>query len=446
MPYDTDTEDLFGDDSDTSIASRGRTGSVLHRAEPDALVLVAEIENLKRGDSSSRLDARYNEGVSTPHALLVFKSREDWKPLAVSGGYPKPSNLTWEQIKKAVAEEDKYQSKKNWSSTKGKGNRKSPIVRRLDLDSLRAFGVMPLEQYPSIAICDSCCRPVNAQNLKEHQLVFCHVSEAKSDRKAHGATKASATPGTGGRKRTVSEVGDSDEHHVGEKRVTAREAQKLRAEKRAKLKQEKREQRERERKAKRESAKVAAAKASAGGGAKEKAPIDLDKQCGVLVPPNNQPCSRSLTCKTHSMAAKRAVRGRSQLFDVLLRAHLAKSRSAAAAKSMVAKSGQTASAVRNATALALGGSVNGALADGLFEDSDSDDHDSDSEAERLIEAAKRSSVIVMATRPCFMPRRRHRYLRIRDLLADALKPNPVVKAAAASVPTASSSIAAWQQQ
>ncbi|RKP38689.1 SCA7 domain-containing protein, partial [Dimargaris cristalligena] len=48
-----------------------------------------------------------------------------------------------------------------------------------------------------------------------------------------------------------------------------------------------------------------------------KGPIDLDKQCGVMGP-NGQPCARSLTCKTHSMGAKRAVLGRSQLYDLLL--------------------------------------------------------------------------------------------------------------------------------
>lgn len=50
-----------------------------------------------------------------------------------------------------------------------------------------------------------------------------------------------------------------------------------------------------------------------------KGPIDLDKQCGVI---NDKglPCSRALTCKSHSMGAKRSVQGRSGDFDVLLNA------------------------------------------------------------------------------------------------------------------------------
>lgn len=53
------------------------------------------------------------------------------------------------------------------------------------------------------------------------------------------------------------------------------------------------------------------------GGRKNKGPIDVDKQCGVI---NDKglPCSRSLTCKSHSMGAKRAVEGRSAPYDALL--------------------------------------------------------------------------------------------------------------------------------
>lgn len=46
-------------------------------------------------------------------------------------------------------------------------------------------------------------------------------------------------------------------------------------------------------------------------------PVDLDKQCGVIND-KNLPCSRSLTCKSHSMGAKRAVQGRSKAYDELL--------------------------------------------------------------------------------------------------------------------------------
>lgn len=45
-------------------------------------------------------------------------------------------------------------------------------------------------------------------------------------------------------------------------------------------------------------------------------PLDYDRQCGVI---NDKglPCSRSLTCKTHTVGAKRAVQGRTRPYDEL---------------------------------------------------------------------------------------------------------------------------------
>lgn len=54
--------------------------------------------------------------------------------------------------------------------------------------------------------------------------------------------------------------------------------------------------------------------------AKPKGPVDVERQCGVILP-NGQPCARSLTCKSHSMSAKRSVPGRSLPYDMLLVAY-----------------------------------------------------------------------------------------------------------------------------
>ncbi|PLW30688.1 hypothetical protein PCANC_18701 [Puccinia coronata f. sp. avenae] len=75
-------------------------------------------------------------------------------------------------------------------------------------------------------------------------------------------------------------------------------------------------EREKERKEKKrleEEARKAKKLSRAKGG-----PVNVNEQCGVLVPPNDTPCARSLTCKTHSMGAKRSVPGRSAPYDVLL--------------------------------------------------------------------------------------------------------------------------------
>lgn len=53
---------------------------------------------------------------------------------------------------------------------------------------------------------------------------------------------------------------------------------------------------------------------------KPKGPVDVEKQCGVPLPNGGQ-CARSLTCKSHSMGAKRSVPGRSLPYDMLLQAY-----------------------------------------------------------------------------------------------------------------------------
>ncbi|KAJ4924793.1 hypothetical protein JOQ06_003743, partial [Pogonophryne albipinna] len=49
--------------------------------------------------------------------------------------------------------------------------------------------------------------------------------------------------------------------------------------------------------------------------------FDPNKHCGVQDPETKRPCTRSLTCKTHSLTHRRAVSGRGKHFDVLLAEH-----------------------------------------------------------------------------------------------------------------------------
>jgi SCA7, zinc-binding domain len=61
-------------------------------------------------------------------------------------------------------------------------------------------------------------------------------------------------------------------------------------------------------------------------------PVDVERQCGVITP-NGVPCARSLTCKSHSMGAKRAVPGRSLPYDMLLAAYQKKNQAKQQSKS-----------------------------------------------------------------------------------------------------------------
>ncbi|KAJ1963946.1 hypothetical protein GGI12_001744 [Dipsacomyces acuminosporus] len=422
----------------------------LHALEQE----VQELKEDRLEHAASKLDL---DAVVSLSSLAIFSQPSDWRkvpPSAVQRLVP-PPRLTWDMLKKAVAEEDKYQSKKNWSSTKGRGNRKAPVARRLDAEVLKKFGIFPELQFLTLATCDSCGKQINAHYLKEHQETNCTVSSPKrEDRRAlvakakerekeekrekerekdakrdkeRSKSKELASGAVSGVKRLASESltddGDGANGDGGDgdaPKLTKKARLKLEKEKREKEKMERKEQQRLEKERKKKEKELKREKDLA----KAKMPLDLDRQCGVVVEPGAQPCTRSLTCKTHSMALKRAVLGRSQLFDALLQAHLAKSRSAAAAKNAAARNAaaksSNAAAVRNATAIALGGEA-GVLDESFFEESD--EHDSDSEAELVIEGVGHSQGKPMATRPTLIPRRRHHYLRVRDLFYDALKPS-----------------------
>ena len=75
------------------------------------------------------------------------------------------------------------------------------------------------------------------------------------------------------------------------------------------------------------SAGTAAAVVARGDG-----DVDVETQCAVPMPPDGVPCRKNLACGSHSFSEKRAVRGRSQPFDALLRGFvLAKARGGGAA-------------------------------------------------------------------------------------------------------------------
>ena len=56
---------------------------------------------------------------------------------------------------------------------------------------------------------------------------------------------------------------------------------------------------------------------------------DPNKHCGVADPDTKKPCTRSLTCKSHSVYLKRKVQNRSGVFDELLANHKAEKEAAA---------------------------------------------------------------------------------------------------------------------
>ena len=137
---------------------------------------------------------------------------------------------------------------------------------------------------------------------------------------------------------------------------------------------------------------------------KPKGPVDVEKQCGVTLP-NGAQCARSLTCKSHSMGAKRAVPGRSLPYDMLLAAYQKKNQARQ----------QKAAIDANAPALLeedLDPTLNGPV-------------DSDEEKDAVMSAISRSLARPqpLVTRDLLSSRRKYPLIRFKEILSNAMSGN-----------------------
>ncbi|ERT02216.1 SAGA-associated factor 73 [Sporothrix schenckii 1099-18] len=218
----------------------------------------------------------------------------------------------------------------------------SPVVNQLDETARETFATgRPLEDALNLQMCKHCKKSVLATAAKQHIAACLKVKKEKAQRKKEakeardrareqqqrdeeeaqrkleGRDKDDDSsdsddgndkkgPGTGtpsgkGKKSTAAaKKGDA----AGDSKAGAAANKKRKAE--AEI------EKVAPKKKKKEEAKPKTAK--------PKGPVDVERQCGVILP-NGQPCARSLTCKSHSMGAKRAVPGRSLPYDMLLAAY-----------------------------------------------------------------------------------------------------------------------------
>lgn len=132
-----------------------------------------------------------------------------------------------------------------------------------------------------------------------------------------------------------------------------------------------------------------------GKAKKEKAPVDVETQCGVVLP-NGAKCARSLTCKSHSMGAKRAVPGRSAKYDVLLAAYQRKNQARQ----------QRAFIDANAP---------------VEDDEEQGNIDSDEEKELVMNALARARPQPLATHLLVDKKHQYQYLRMKEVLRAALE-------------------------
>ncbi|KAI8993724.1 SCA7, zinc-binding domain-containing protein [Pilobolus umbonatus] len=156
---------------------------------------------------------------------------------------------------------------------------------------------------------------------------------------------------------------------------------------------------------------------------KQKGPLDLDKQCGVLIPPLNIQCARSITCKIHSMGAKRSVQGRSQPYNELLACYQ---------KKTVTKNDQIMGKKENTkTKVSVDGlkghvpmtihSINHLPNKYPHHDEDID-MDSDEETESVRLAFEQYRPMPLGEKEYFYVRRRRKCFKLRDMLLETLTP------------------------
>jgi SAGA-associated factor 73 len=172
------------------------------------------------------------------------------------------------------------------------------------------------EDHLEMVICKTCKRPVLKQNAVNHIQGCIRAKQEKARRKKEARDAANRAK-AGDKDGDEDAGGDGDDSMKGQK-STKKSAVKGMAEdgtkkgKKRKAEGEDDKDKEPKKKKKKEEPKPKAPK--------PKGPVDVEKQCGVTLP-NGAQCARSLTCKSHSMGAKRGVPGRSLPYDMLLQAY-----------------------------------------------------------------------------------------------------------------------------
>ncbi|OBZ74251.1 SAGA-associated factor 73 [Grifola frondosa] len=155
----------------------------------------------------------------------------------------------------------------------------SPPTAWLSARDMKMFGAEPLKPEIGIVKCKECGKPILRSAILEHADNCAKIRNGgKKAGKGKGAAEADGDTAKKGKKRKAEDEDPNPDDPSAPKK------------------------------------KKPATKVTKG---RFKGPVDYDKQCGVI---NDKglPCSRSLTCKSHSMGAKRAVQNRSKPYDELL--------------------------------------------------------------------------------------------------------------------------------
>ncbi|KAE8147212.1 SCA7, zinc-binding domain-containing protein [Aspergillus avenaceus] len=271
----------------------------------------------------------------------------------------------------------------------------SPILPDIDEKTMAAFptGKPREEDHLETVICKTCKRPVLKQNAVEHIRGCIRAKQEKARRKKEARDAANRAKEKGDKDGDDDAAGGEGDDSMKGQKSAKKSAVKGMAEdgtkkgKKRKAEGEDDKDKEPKKKKKKEEPKPKAPK--------PKGPVDVEKQCGVTLP-NGAQCARSLTCKSHSMGAKRAVPGRSLPYDMLLQAYQKKNQARQ----------QKAAIDANAP---------------LQDDMDNNGPvDSDEEKDAVMAAITRSHPQPIITHTLISTKKKYQYVRIKEMLSHAL--------------------------
>jgi len=321
-------------------------------------------------DKGKRLKVRHE----TPKKATKRTKPGTWESELHGGSYPLTlySTDTRSDRKVTVKKEDS-------------GLPSPPLVSRIESGLAKSFDVgQPLTDKPDIVKCNHCKRAILRHRAKAH-VEDCIAKKQEKQRKkkeAKDARDAAARKAERG-----GESSSEDESIDGS--ITARKTdggdgstagKKRKAEDMGEAGPKK--------KKKKDEPKTKAPR--------PKAPVDVEKQCGVELPQGGQ-CARSLTCKSHSMGAKRAVPGRSAPYDKLLAEYQRKN------QAKLQKAALESQPLLPDDELAPQGPI-----------------DSDEEKDLVLAALARSKPKALYE-PQFVPlKRKYQYVRLQEMLGNVL--------------------------
>ncbi|KAK5050604.1 hypothetical protein LTR84_003886 [Exophiala bonariae] len=288
-----------------------------------------------------------------------------------------------------------FQVKKNGAKNGAASTVLSPVTPLFDKDTMENFPEGKQEPLETL-ICKHCKKVVLKRTAKEH-VALCLKSKQEKARKKKEAREA-AQRAKERAERADDDDDDDDDPKDGKARKGAANGEGDDYTKKGKKRKADAED-DKEPKKKKNKKEEQKPKAP-----KPKGPVDVEKQCGVTLP-NGAQCARSLTCKSHSMGAKRAVPGRSLPYDMLLAAYQKKNQARQ----------QKAAIDANAPAL-LDDDLDGALSGPV---------DSDEEKDSIMTAISRSlsRPQPLITRTLFPTRRKYQLVRLKESLSNALSGN-----------------------